>query len=130
MFSHNPHPDIPRGQSLPPNAGMRQAMEKYSSVSELSSPSKPQAGGGTQSWLGDVTSASQSEGDSPYMPRDVFVTYTCKPGRTDLEATGTRLAKRTTSGIGFEQKKYEAFVARKAAGTLGKWELERKTVQL
>jgi len=28
QFRHNPHPDIPRGQTLPPNAGMHKAQQK------------------------------------------------------------------------------------------------------
>lgn len=33
LFRHNPHPDIPRGRTLPPNAGVRAALDTWASSS-------------------------------------------------------------------------------------------------
>ncbi|KAJ9533417.1 hypothetical protein QJQ45_026499, partial [Haematococcus lacustris] len=32
LFSHNPHPDIPRGRSLPPNSGTRRAQDLHAAA--------------------------------------------------------------------------------------------------
>ena len=67
----------------------------------------------------------------PYMPRDIFVNYSSKPGNIDLLSYGTSLTRALPSGsIGFEEEKYSSFVTMKATGTLGAWELKKTTIKL
>jgi hypothetical protein len=128
QYSYNPHPDIPRGKCLPPNAGMKKAIETSKASIESSE-------------LTDAIRSSSKASSSahkqlavsqdPYMPRDIFSLYTCRPGQTDLTSFGQTLTKTPPPGsIGFEQSKYADFVALKASGTLGAWELTKSTVTL
>uniref|UniRef100_A0A7S0WNL5 Uncharacterized protein n=1 Tax=Chlamydomonas leiostraca TaxID=1034604 RepID=A0A7S0WNL5_9CHLO len=44
LFRHNPHPEIPRGRTLPPNAGVRKALEAWATAS-YPGPGQGQDGG-------------------------------------------------------------------------------------
>ncbi|GAX73087.1 hypothetical protein CEUSTIGMA_g540.t1 [Chlamydomonas eustigma] len=149
LFSYNPHPDIPRGKSLPPNAGTMQAMaEYYGSNSQTSSTmagklADAEGGSSHHRKTGDYHSKggsshhrktgdyhNNSDSESPYHPRDVFVMYSSHAAPNELISAGMALTKPPPGGIGFERRKYERFVTQKAAGTLGQWELSKETMQL
>ena len=123
QYSFNPHPDIPKGTSLPPNAGTKKAMEQTIYLTG------PGDAAGTSS---AASSAKTKDGErgGPYMPRDVFTQYCSQPGSTGLMASGSTLTALPPGSIGFEQEAYADFVALKASGTLGAWELKKRTVRL
>ena len=141
QYSFNPYPDIPRGKSLPPNAAMKKAMMGTGKTLEDSKSSSPFHGlTSTSATLGgmgksDGLAGRQGEevrkGQDPYMPRDIFSRFSCQPGQTELTSHGMTLTKALPAGsIGFEQEKYADFVALKASGTLGAWQLKNNTFKL
>ncbi len=151
-FSHNPHPDIPRGKSLPPNAGITQAMKGragggFGALADTSSGSSFAAAAASTSGLGspggtgqfgstsggkEGTAASRATGAESYayIPKDQFSLYSTATRLSELQDQGIELRHQTAGNIGFEQRRYEEFVNRKAAGTLGQWELSKKTMKI
>ncbi|KAG1677024.1 hypothetical protein FOA52_001193 [Chlamydomonas sp. UWO 241] len=135
QFSHNPHPDIPRGNSLPPNAGTmrtsrggRDATSTASATGGATTSAFATAGSGTGKTAAAVAPAPHV---APYVARgDTFSMYTASVRSTGLLSSGCSLTRPAAGGIGLEQRKYEAFVARKAEGTLGQWKLGVETVAL
>ena len=155
QYSFNPHPDIPRRKSLPPNAGTKKAMQLMQSHSlqhdssafggaepestsslltdswgpgPLEAPTKASATGKQKQ---TASSSGRGTGSRAYMPRDVFSQYSCQPGASDLASFGLTLTQSPPPGsIGFEQEKYADYVSLKASGTLGAWRLKKTTVKL
>mmetsp|Transcript_18694 Transcript_18694/g.40191 ORF Transcript_18694/g.40191 Transcript_18694/m.40191 type:complete len:364 (+) Transcript_18694:241-1332(+) len=142
QFAHNPYPDIPRGRSLPPNAGTSRAMAMWQ-TQQLGSTAGSSgglehtwpagaSGTGEMPWSTSKPRSADAASDSPYRPKDVLVLYQTDVRRDlDLLQSGTTLSNRPPSGsIRFERSKYEQFVARKTAGTQGNWEVRRNTVHI
>jgi hypothetical protein len=137
QFSHNPHPDIPRGKSLPPNAGtMRTSRGDATATATVSGFAAACSGTGTTGFAqtgarsGGAPAASAPD-DKAYMARgDTFTMYTTAVRSTGLLSSGCSLTRPVAGAIGLEQRKYEAFVTRKSQGTLGQWELGTETMTL
>ena len=145
QFCHNPYPDIPRGHSLPPNAGVRKAMQTWREASEEGGASTSGAAidfGERRRGLRGTRSVDRSPGgsgresgreegsDSAYMAKDTFVLYSNRTRQTEMLSASTSLSGLPSGGIDFESKKYENFLTRKLAGTLGQWESDRKIMRV
>lgn len=126
QFSRNPHPDIACGKHLPPNAGtMRTELPGSDTIAMRHGSGSDGAGFAASS------PAAAGSADAQYVHRgDYFQMYTTSVVPTELMSSGCSLTRPTAGCIGLEQRKYEAFVRRKAQGTLGQWELGRATLQL
>lgn len=145
QFCHNPYPDIPRGHSLPPNAGVRKAMQTWREASEEGGASTSGAAtdfGERRRGLRGTRSVDRSPGgsgresgreegsDSAYMAKDTFVLYSNRTRQTEMLSASKSLSGLPSGGIDFESKKYENFLTRKLAGTLGQWESDRKIMRV
>jgi hypothetical protein len=126
QFTYNPHPDIPRGRSLPPNAGTKRAMESWKAQSESACSSI--SASETMEGISNLNkSGNISEG--PYQARDVFVLHSSGTRGSGLITTSSMLIG-SPGGIGFESEKYEEFIKRKTASALGSWEYKKKVLPL
>ena len=122
-FANNPHPEIPRGSRLPPNAGTKRAMEKIEKAKELQA----------KATAANALAAKKAE-FSPSSHGDVFVLSTLRPNREhELLKSGTALVHlppgHGEGPIQFEKQKYTSYVEKKVAGE-GKWDLEKSTLHL
>lgn len=157
LFQNNPHPEIPRGGKLPPNAGTTRANQQWAAKTQRedrlaasllpTSSNSGNSGSGPLVFLGSsprassqVPLASTSASSAPSSGvstkgkptggyGDVFVLTTTRPPKTDLIKAGTTLHHMPHGPISFERKRYENFVQSKAAGE-GGWDLSREEFKL
>lgn len=157
LFQNNPHPEIPRGGKLPPNAGTTRANQFWAAkmqredrlaarstsigtsgpvvqmisgkmVQKVSPPPPPLAHTSTQKASVAASTGGTSKTKSGGYG-DVFVLAATRPPKTDLVKAGTTLHHMPHGPISFEKKRYENFVQSKAAGE-GGWELTREEFKL
>eukprot|EP00955_Chlamydomonas_euryale_P109588 365942-Chlamydomonas_euryale.AAC.49 len=127
QFSHNPHPDIPKGKTLPPNAGtMRNTAREAADGNAAMGRTDAGPTATLRERPGDLSSSSYG-----YMHRgDMFVLSSTSVRPTELLSSGCSLTKPIPGSIHLEQRKYEAFVQRKAQGGLGQWNVGQTTLRL
>eukprot|EP00798_Chlamydomonas_sp_ICE-L_P027714 gene27714-7358_t len=137
MFSYNPHPDIPRNGSLPPNAGTKRAMETWHTQTldasrdmSLSMGPSPFADTGISNrTLGSASQPSSS--NSSYVAKDHLVLYSCTPSQNqELLFAGTKTTQPGPGSVYFDAKGYKRFVDLKSTGTLGVWDMRKNEVRI